>query len=138
MDGVLKTSLHIKPTNKQLFLDYNSNHPQPCKHSLPYSQALRVVERCTIECDREEQLKNLNSRYKERNYPSEIVDTQFEKARKTERSKLIYQERKKDGMDNKVRLILTHTQANRPINKWVRECKHLLNIASYYGMLIKV
>ena len=30
-------------------------------------------------------------------------------------------------MDNKVRLILTHTHANPPINKWVRECKHLLN-----------
>ena len=79
-DGVLKTSLHIKPTNKQLFLDYNSNHPQHCKHSLPYSQALRVVERCTLECDREEQLKNLNSKFKERNYPSDIVDSQFEKA----------------------------------------------------------
>ena len=123
---VLKTSLQIKPTNKQLFLDYNYNPPPQCKHSLPYSQALQVVERCTLECDREEQLKNLNSKFKERNYSSEIVDTQFEKARKKERRKLIYQERKKDWMENKVRLILTHTHANPPINKWVRECKHLL------------
>jgi hypothetical protein len=90
-DGALKKSLHIKPTNKQLFLDYNSYHPQHCKHSLPYSQALRVVEICTLECDREETLKNLNSKFKEMNYPSEIVDSQFEKARKKERRKRIYQ-----------------------------------------------
>ena len=25
--GKLKTNIHIKPTNKQLYLDYNSNHP---------------------------------------------------------------------------------------------------------------
>ena len=30
-------------------------------------------------------------------------------------------------MDNKVRLIFTHTKANPPINKWIRECKYLLN-----------
>ena len=28
-DGRIKTNLFVKPTNKQLYLDYNSNHPQP-------------------------------------------------------------------------------------------------------------
>ena len=41
-DGRLKTSIHIKPTNKQLYLDFNSNHPMHCKQSIPYSQAFRV------------------------------------------------------------------------------------------------
>ena len=36
-DGKLKTDLHIKPTNKQLYLDFKSNHPDPCKKSIPYS-----------------------------------------------------------------------------------------------------
>ena len=76
-DGELKTSLHVKPTNKQLFLDYNSNHPENCKQSLPYSQALRVVERCTSEPDREENLENLKSKFEERNYPTELVVKQF-------------------------------------------------------------
>ena len=29
-DGKLETSLHIKPTNKQLYLDFKSNHPEHC------------------------------------------------------------------------------------------------------------
>ena len=41
-DGFLKTNLHIKPTNKQLYLDFNSNHPDHCKYSIPYSQALTL------------------------------------------------------------------------------------------------
>ena len=126
-DGELKTSLHVKPTNKQLFLDYNSNHPEHCKQSLPYSQALRVVERCTSEPDREENLENLKSKFEERNYPTELVVKQFEKARKKKRIDLINQQRKQNVMDNKVRLIFTHTKANPPINKWIRECKYLLN-----------
>ena len=120
-DGVLNTSLHVKPTNKQLFLDYNSNHPQHCRQGLPYSQALRVVERCSLECDREEQLKNLYAKFEERNYPTEVITAKFDKAEKKERRKLIYQQRKQDGVDDKVRLIFTHTKANPPFNKWVRE-----------------
>ena len=40
----LKTNLFIKPTNKQLYLNYDSNHPEHCKRSIPYSQALRAWE----------------------------------------------------------------------------------------------
>ena len=125
-DGVLKTSLHVKPTNKQLFLDFHSNHPQHCKQSLPYSQALRIVERCSVQTDRDEHLENLKTKFQERNYPEKVIDEQFKKAKTKERRNLINQERKQGGVDNKVRLIFTHTKANPPINKWVRECKHLL------------
>ena len=45
-DGKLSTNIYVKPTNKQLFLDFKSNHPDHCKESIPYSQALRLVERC--------------------------------------------------------------------------------------------
>ena len=126
-DGELKSSLHVKPTNKQLFLDYHSNHPDHTKQSLPYSQALRVVEKCTAEEDRDKQLEILNRKFEERNYPTEIIDKQFQKAKKKDRRKLIFQQRGQFKKDDKVRLIITHTKANPPINKWVRECKHLLN-----------
>ena len=46
-DGILKTDLHIKPTNKQLYLDFNSNHPNHGKEGIPYSQVLRVIEKCS-------------------------------------------------------------------------------------------
>ena len=104
-DGRLKTSIHIKPTNKQLYLDFNSNHPMHCKQSIPYSQALRVVERCSSPEDRDAELEKLKNRFEERNYPCKLIDEKFEKAKKKERRKLIFQERKNKTGDDKVRLI---------------------------------
>ena len=46
---------------------------------------------------------------------------------KKDRRSLIFQQRKeRKKSDDKVRLIMTHSQANPPIHKWLRESKHLL------------
>ena len=123
----LKTNLFIKPTNKQLYLDFNSNHPLHCKESIPFSQALRVVERCATPEDRDVQLENLKTKLEERNYPPNLVDMQLARAKAKDRKSLIFQQRKQKKMkDDKVRFIFTHNHANPPIHKWVRESKQLL------------
>ena len=61
-NGKLETNLFIKPTNLQLYLDYFSNHPEHCKVGLVYSQALRIVERCSKEENRDIHLANLKSK----------------------------------------------------------------------------
>ena len=72
-------------------------------------------------------MENLKNKLEERNYPSELIDLQFNRAKKKERKALINQKPKvKNYKDNKVRLILTHNQANPPFHQWVREAKHLL------------
>jgi hypothetical protein len=78
-NGFLKTNLFVKPTNKQLYLDFNSSHPLPCKESIPYSQALRVVERCSNQEDRDAQLCNLKTKFEDRNYPTSLIDEKFVK-----------------------------------------------------------
>jgi hypothetical protein len=126
-DGLLKTDLFVKPTNKQIFIDYNSNHPTHCMESIPYSQALRVVERCSSDESKENHLLNLKSKFEDRNYPSKLIDKQFSKAKGKDRKSLIYQSRKdKSKKDGKIRLIFTHNQDNPPIYKWLREGKRLL------------
>ena len=123
-NGLLMTNLFIKPTNSQLFLDFNSNHPEHCKEAIPFSQALRVVERCSSSEERDIQLKNLKTKFQERNYPEQIIEKQFLKAKSKERKDLIFQKRKPKGTgDKKVRLVFTHNAANPPIHKWVREAK---------------
>ena len=57
-NGRLETNLFIKPTNLQLYLDYFSNHPEHCKVGLVYSQALRIVEQCSKQEDRDAHLAN--------------------------------------------------------------------------------
>ena len=63
----------------------------------------------------------------DRKYPTDLVEQQFQKARKRERNSLIFQERKKkEGDEKKVRLIFTHNRGNPPLHKWIRESKKLL------------
>ena len=141
-DGRLSTNLYIKPTNKQLYLDYSSNHPEHCKMAIPYSQALRVVEKCSETEDRNEGLAKLKEKFKERNYPEEIIEEKFEKANKKDRRKLIFQNRKKQNQEvKKVRLMFTHNEGNPPIHKWVRMCKPLLErstVAKDIGSKIQI
>ena len=126
-DGFLKTDLFVKPTDKQIFLDYNSNHPTHCKDSIPYSQALRVVERCSDSENKDTHLQSLKSKFEERNYPTKLIDKQFQRANQKTRKSLIFQNRQdKKVKDDKIRLIFTHNQANPPVHKWLREAKRLL------------
>ena len=66
VDGKLETNLFIKPTNLQLYLDYFSNHPEHCKVGIAYSQAFRVIERCSRPENARYHLENLKNKLKEK------------------------------------------------------------------------
>jgi hypothetical protein len=123
----IKTSLFIKPCNKQLYLDFYSNHPDPCKEGVIFGQALRILERCSESSDAEQHLENLKDKLEKRNYPEKLINTKFATAKKRTRSSLIHQSRhEKSGEDKKVRLIFTHNRGNPPLHKWFREAKKCL------------
>ena len=122
----LSTNLFIKPSNLQLYLNYFSNHPEPCKTGLVYGQVLRVLERCSDSEDAKLHLDNLKEKLCERNYPENMVVDQIEKASKRSRESLITQKRKKKTKDNKARLIFTHNEQNPPLHQWIRESRKLL------------
>ena len=85
------------------------------------------MERCSTEEDANHHLAPLKTKLEERNYPSDVIDAKFQKGKQRERKTLIYQPRKpQNKSDGKVRLMITHSQANPPIHRWVRECKTLL------------
>ena len=90
---------------------------------LPCFCPTRVVERCSTTEDRDAHLSDLKTKFEERNYPSELVATHFERAKKKQRKDLIFQDRKKKKGDEKVRLIFTYNQASPPIHTWLRDCK---------------
>ena len=126
-NGKLATNLFIKPSNQQLYLDFYSNHPSPCKEGVIFGQALRVLERCSKKEDSESHLLNLKSKLLARNYPENLIESKFNMAKKNSRKSLINKKRKnKNGEDKKVRLIFTYNQSNPPLHKWVREAKKYL------------
>ena len=123
-NGKIETDLYGKPTNLQLFLDYFSNHPEHCKVGIVYSQALRVVERCSKENFVDTHLQHLRCKFLERHYPPQVIDHNFEKAKLKNRRQLIFQDRKnKRKGDNKIRLIFTHNQSNPPTPQMAKRGK---------------
>ena len=124
--GRLKTNLFIKPSNQQLYLDYFSNHPQPCKEGVIYGQAIRILERCSDSNWAQEHLLNLKDKLVDRHYPEKLIKEKFAKAKKRSRHDLIHQPRRGGKRDNKVRLIFTHNGGNPPLHKWLRDAKKCL------------
>ena len=118
-DGMLKTNLYIKPSNLQLYLSYDSNHPRPCKTGLVYGQALRVIERCTDVKDASNHLDDLKEKLIERKYPSDLVNKQVARAKSKDRRCQIFQSNNKQIQNDKVRLIFTHNEKNPPIHQWI-------------------
>ena len=124
-NGRLETDLFVKPTNLQLFLDYFSNHPQHCKEGIVYSQALRVIERCSKPEDINKNLDILKEKLLQRNFPSILIDRKFGKAKSIDR-KQILRRKPKSNYDNKIRGIFTHNKGGPPIHQWIREGKKQL------------
>ena len=103
------------------------NHPQHCKKAIPYSQALRVVERCSTTENRDFHLVNLKEKFEKRNYPTELIAEQFGKAKQEERKDLIFGERKNRRKNKgKVNFIFTYNQTNPPFHMWLRKGKKQL------------
>ena len=81
------------------------------------------IERCSKEDDRDLHLINLKEKLLLRNYPEELIESKFRKAKEKDRKQLIFNQRKQPPKNDKVRLIFTHTAANPPIHQWLREGK---------------
>ena len=73
-------------------------------------------------------MTNLKEKFENRNYPSELVAEQFERAKQEDRKNLIFGERKNKKKKNngKLNFNFTYNQANPPIHMWLRECKKQL------------
>ena len=124
-NGRIETNLFVKPTNLQLFLDYHSNHPQHCKEGIVFSQAIRLIERCSKPEDLKTNLKKLEEKLLDRNFPNTLISEKFEMAKALDR-KTILRRKSRNKSDDKVRGIFTHNKGNPPIHQWIRESKKLL------------
>ena len=99
----LESDLYIKPTDRTLLLHNNSFHPQSCKNSTIYSQALRY--RCIITDNNKlhERLNHLLVALIHRGYKYDTIMTAFNKAVKY------------NTQDELLSIQITHKTSNRPI-----------------------
>lgn len=66
--GELKTTLYIKPTDSQQYLDYTSHHRDTAKHGLFVGQVRHIRRICSDDGDYVHHLSNLKETLVERNY----------------------------------------------------------------------
>ena len=65
-------------------------------------------------------MEKLKEKFERRNYPSDLIVEQFERAKQEDRKNLIFEERKnKKKANGKVNFIFTYNQTNPPIHMWL-------------------
>lgn len=122
-DGILKTKLYTKPTDKKQYLHHTSSHPAHTKLAIPFSQALRYRRLITDNSLLTTELSKLKAKFYSRQYPRSSTDTSVDKVLELDRaSTLIYKtkyQRQADFAkfvqgDNFLPLILTYHPTLHP------------------------
>ena len=70
----LSTTVHRKPTDKNIILTADSYHPLPPKRGLPVSQSHRLSRICDTEEEYDRQSNSLLEYFRLRGYPDTWLD----------------------------------------------------------------
>ena len=87
--GGLETDRYIKPTNPQLFLHYQSNHPKQVFKSIVYGQAVTVKTICSTDEFVNKHFNLLRKKFSERGYPTQVVEENLNKGASLQRMDLL-------------------------------------------------
>jgi hypothetical protein len=85
----LNTTIYTKPTDKKLYLSFDSNHPKHVLKAIPYSQFLRLKRIISIDEEYLKQLKNMEKKFIERGYPLSTLTSAREKIDNVNRDTLL-------------------------------------------------
>lgn len=94
--------MHIKPTNHQQYLHFDSCHPQNTKRSLPYCLALRGSQITSDPNNLKKYNNQLQQAFEKRGYPTNLVRKQIEAAQDKSRTP------KSKPTNNSVNLVTTY------------------------------
>ena len=123
-DGLIITDIYSKPTDSHLYLPFSSSHPSHCKRAIPYGVALRIKRNCSTDDFLQTRCEEYKGYLKSQNYPTDLVDKQFDKALKIPRSELLS---KKVKANKKVfPLVLDYNPILPDIQNIIRRHFHLL------------
>ena len=131
----LEVNKYVKPTNAQLYLNFRSCHSPHVFPAIVYSQALTAFKICSRDDWRDIHFENLRDKFLQQNYPEDMINVQFEKVLKLNRSDLIFKRNKKNKEKKKDRfsspVILTFHPQNPPVQKWIKEELGILHLSRH-------
>ena len=120
----------IKPTNPQLFLHYNSNHPRQVFKAIVYGQAITVKTICSKVDFVVKPFNNLGTKFTERGYQVELVEENLNREGALSRADLLkpkpaYPRDAAPPTQNKRKFkpifIITYNPHNPDLKGWLRE-----------------
>ncbi|XP_069184728.1 uncharacterized protein [Procambarus clarkii] len=85
----LETKAYYKPTNLHMYLHYFSDHPKKLKDSLPYSLGLRLKRINSSEDTLQNQLEDLWTFFRDRDYPMDVLEKAKRKLDSTTREQAL-------------------------------------------------
>ena len=77
----LKTTLHIKSTDRHQYLHYASSNPERTKRSVVFSQTLRISRLCSEENDFKNYRSQMKSWFLKRGYPERLIENEMRKVK---------------------------------------------------------
>ena len=134
-DGKLETDRYVKPTNPQLFLHYTSNHPQSVFKAIVYGQAITVRTICSKDVFVQKHLDSLRTKFIQRGYPVQMVDSELQRGSTLSRADLlmqkpVYPQQACPTLQSKPKFkptfIITYNPHNPNLKKWLSEVHFIL------------
>lgn len=129
-DNQWSTSVYRKPTDRNTLLHYQIAHPRKLKDGLPFSQFLRYRRNCSDIRDYKTQAIQLKEKFRERGYPSRVIDQAYKRALFNNRESLLTPTPRTSGEDNKVNLITTYSPYSYMIQRIIKKHSNVLQSTS--------
>jgi hypothetical protein len=106
-DGRCITDLHVKPTDKHLYVNKESCHPAHVKRAVPYGLALRLKRICSEKEGYTNNRRMLKRQLRKRGYSGKFIEKQLKKADDADRGELLKKQNSKKKLE-RVPLVLTY------------------------------
>jgi hypothetical protein len=127
-DSRITTDLHVKKTDANMCLPFQSCHPRHCARSIPYSQCLRLRRICSSDALFAKRANELKEKLNKRGYPIKILQEAISRVSTIDRKDTL--EYKQKSTTKRVPIIITHNPGNPPLAKWLKEYMPLLHSSS--------
>lgn len=116
-EGKLHTTLFRKTTSRNTILRADSFHPPHLINNIPYGQFQRLRRICDNDSDFVSQADSMTRRFKERAYPSDVVEQAYTKARSIPRNTLLIKNRQRRREQSRPYFVTTYSTLSPRIRR---------------------
>ena len=125
----IQTKLYRKQTDRQNYLHRASEHPEPLKNKLAYSQALRIKRICFEDTEYKNNTEQLMKTFISRGYDKDTIKHQMRKVDSISREEILKTNTKKEATE-RIPFVTTYNRTLPPIGKLLRKHWNILKINS--------